>query len=289
MNTHKKNILITKASGEQVEFSSEKLYQSLKRSGADKENIQRIISEIEKILYPEMPTKEIYKKAFAMLKETSRPTAAKYKLKNALMELGPSGFPFERYIAELLNYEGYKTQVGQIVKGHCVQHEIDVVADKNNERFMVECKYHSEISRSTNIKVPLYIHARYLDIEKEWNKKKEHNIQLKPSWIVTNTEFSSNSIQYGLCNNLYLLSWNYPKGSSLRERIDESELHPVTCLTTLTGREKQSLLEKDIVLAKTICENENALFDINIPEPRASKIRDEAHGLCKIKNHITSK
>lgn len=288
MNSNKNNIWITKGSGEKAEFSEKKLRFSLEKSGAKNEDVERILLEIRKILYPGMTTKEIYKKAFALLKKTARPLAAKYKLRNALMELGPSGFPFERYIAEILKHQGYKTQVGQIVKGHCVKHEVDVIADKNNERVLVECKYHSENSRTSNIKVALYIHARYLDIEKEWNKKTEHDLELKPIWIVTNTNFSSDSMLYATCNNMYLLSWNYPKGSSLRERIDETGLHPITCLTTLTGREKKSLLEKNIVLSKTICENEKALFDINIPEPRASKIRAEAHGLCINKNHLTT-
>lgn len=289
MDSNKSNIWVIKGSGEKADFSEKKLRFSLEKSGAKEEDVERILLEIKRILYPGMTTKEIYKKAFALLKSTERSFAAKYKLKNALMELGPSGFPFERYISEILKDQGYKTQVGQIVKGLCVTHEIDVIAEKNNQRFMVECKYHSEKTRSSNIKVVLYIHARYLDIEKEWNKKAEHEIELKPSWIVTNTNFSSDSMLYATCNNLYLLSWNYPKGSSLRERIDETGLHPITCLTTLTGREKKSLLEKDIVLSKTLCENENALFDINIPEPRASRIRAEAHGLCKNKNHLTTK
>lgn len=59
------------------------------------------------------------------------------------MELGPSGFPFEKFISEILKFQGFAVQVGVIVEGHCVKHEIDVVAEKGEEHFMIECKFHN--------------------------------------------------------------------------------------------------------------------------------------------------
>ena len=35
--------------------------------------------------------------------------------------------PFEAYLAELFEREGYKTKIDQIVQGKCVEHEVDVV------------------------------------------------------------------------------------------------------------------------------------------------------------------
>ena len=113
MQSEIKNLWVTKNSGEQAEFSRNKLRRSLEKSGASKQDIQYIISEIEKMLYPGITTKEIYKKAFSLLRKKARPYAAKYKLKKALMELGPSGFPFEKYLAEVLRHEGYKISVGK--------------------------------------------------------------------------------------------------------------------------------------------------------------------------------
>lgn len=281
MSSNKKNIWITKGSGEKAKFSEEKLRFSLEKSGAREEDIERILGEIKKGLRPGMKTEKIYKKAFSLLKKTGRPLAAKYKLKNALFELGPSGFPFEKYIAEILKHQGYKTKTGQIVQGHCVTHEIDVVAEKDEEIIMVECKYHSASYRTSSIKVVLYIHARYLDIEKEWKKKSATSPKLKPSWIVTNTSFSGDATSYAACNNLYLLSWKSPKGGSLRERIDQTGLHPITCLTTLTQREKKALLKKNIVLAKSIYQDHKILDQLNISEERAARIRNEARELSK--------
>ncbi len=135
--------IITKASGAQVPFSSEKLRTSLQRSGAKDEDIHSIITEVKNQLYPGIPTKKIYKLAFGLLKKVSKPIAARYRLKNAIMELGPSGFPFEKYFSEILKHQGYAVKVGEIVAGHCVKHEIDVIAEKGNDYLMIECKYHN--------------------------------------------------------------------------------------------------------------------------------------------------
>lgn len=282
MKFKNKNIWITKASGEQAVFSKEKLRNSLKKSGASEEDIQHIISEIEKILYPGMHTKEIYKKAFALLRKTSRPTAARYKLKKAIMQLGPTGFPFEKYISEILKYQGYRVEVGQIVKGHCVQHEVDVVAEKDNQHFMVECKFHSDGNRHCDVKIPLYIQSRFLDVEKQWKKKQGHATKFHQGWIATNTRFTTDAIQFGTCAGLYLLGWNHPQKDSLKERIDKSGLHPVTCLTTLTGREKKALLEKMIVLCKDISKDEKILSGIGLSDTRVKKVMEEAKALCNV-------
>ena len=53
-----KNITITKASGVQDIFSSEKLRASLKKSGADENTVENILFEIESILYDGISTKK---------------------------------------------------------------------------------------------------------------------------------------------------------------------------------------------------------------------------------------
>src|SRR5688572_21304966 len=97
---------IKKASGELSEFSDEKLKASLLRSGASEETATQVLETVREHLYEGMPTKKVYRIAFNELKKTKRPVAARYKLKRAIMELGPSGFPFEKYIAEILKAQG---------------------------------------------------------------------------------------------------------------------------------------------------------------------------------------
>lgn len=279
----KTTIFITKASGETVPFSMEKLRRSLRHAGAKGNEIEIISSEIERTLYPGISTKEIYRKAFSLLKKFSAHLAAKYKLKKAILELGPSGFPFEKYVGAILKHEGFSVLVGQIVQGHCVQHEVDVVAEKGNQHFMIECKFHGDQLRKCDVKVPLYIRSRFLDVEKAWQQKPGHGQKFHQGWVVTNTRFTTDAVRYGNCTGLNLVSWNYPKKDSLKERIDRSGLHPLTCLTTLTKYEKQKLLDTGIVLCRELCENEYLLEKAGVKQPRAQKVLNEARLICELK------
>lgn len=276
-----KNIIdITKASGQKVPFNVTKLRHSLHRSGANENTINDIISMVQGNLFEGITTKKIYQLAFGLLKKKSKPFAAKYKLKRGIMELGPTGFPFEKFIAAILNHQGYTVKVGEIVKGKCVSHEIDVIAEKENYHFMIECKFHNQPGTNCDVKIPLYIQARFKDVEQQWKKIDGHETKFHQGWVVTNTRFSDDAIQYGLCAGLNLLGWDFPKGKSLREQIDASGLYPLTCLTTLTLREKQLLLDEKIVLCKELCNNPEWLSIAHIPGERRNIIMNEANALC---------
>lgn len=277
-----KKVYIIKANGEKAIFEVKKLIASLRKAGASEQLALNISNQIKGVLHEGMTTKKIYKIAFSELRKKARPMAARYKLKKAIMELGPTGFPFEKFIAEILKQEGYRVKVGKIIKGFCVQHEVDVIAEKDNQHFMIECKFHAESSRKCNVKIPLYIQSRFLDILKLWEKKPGHTTKFHQGWIATNTRFTTDAIKFGSCVGLYLLGWNHPQKGSLKERIDASGLHPVTCLTTLTKREKQLLLEKMIVLCKNIAEDEKVLMNIGLPDTRIKKVMAEAKALCNV-------
>ena len=180
-------ISITKASGESEPFSSVKLERSLERAGASEAEIERILEEIGSKLYEGISTKKIYRNAFNLLKESSRPLAAKYHLKHAIMELGPSGYPFEKYIGEILRYQGYNITIGEIVQGKCVNHEVDVIAQLDHQHFMIECKYHNRPGTFSDVKIPLYIQARFKDVEAQWLKLPGHGTKFHQGWVVTNT------------------------------------------------------------------------------------------------------
>ena len=273
-------ILITKANGEQAPFSSEKLKHSLLNSGAPEELAESIIDEVKPKLNNGISTKKIYRIAFNLLRERSSHLAAKYHLKRGIMELGPSGFPFEKFIGEILRYQGYSVKVGEIVRGKCVNHEIDVIAEKDHHHFMIECKYHNRPGTISDVKIPLYIQARFKDVEAAWIQIPGHSTKFHQGWVVTNTRFTSDAIQYGTCAGLHLLGWDYPKKESLKDQIDRLGLYPLTCLTSLTRTEKAALLEKEIVLCKEICDDNNILKTIGVNPSRAKSILEEGHQLC---------
>ena len=272
-----KNIIITKASGVQDIFSSEKLRASLKKSGADENTVENILFEIESILYDGISTKKIYQAVFNMLKKGLKSNAGRYNLKRAIMALGPSGFPFEKYISAIFKWQGYKVQTQLFLEGACVTHEIDVLAENEDHFLFTECKFHHSLGIVGNVKIPLYVHSRYREVQNNWQKT---SVKPLKCCVFTNTKFSADAVKYAVCAGLRLLSWDYPPNESLRNLIDESGLYPITCLTSLTNEENETILMEGIVLSKELLKRETVLHDIRISLTRIPNILSEIKSLC---------
>ena len=273
-----KTINVTKASGEVEPFSLEKLKNSLTRAHATNEEINTIIETIKPKLYENITTKKIYSEAFKLLRNKSKTKAARYYLKKGLMEFGPSGFPFEKYIGEVFKYKGYHVQVGKIIQGKCVNHEIDVIAEKKGEIAYAECKYRNQSGFTVDVKTPLYIFSRFQDVLDNGLIKDDKTVF--SGWLITNTKFTDDALAYGNCKGLKMLSWNYPKNNSLKDIVDISGLYPLTCLTSLTKSEKQGLLEKGYVLASEIYQDEDILRSAGVKELRLKSVYEEGLNLC---------
>jgi len=275
-----KEFQVIKSSGERARFSLTKLRRSLLHSGADDVLVDQIVDQVRDELYQGISTKEIYNRAFALLKKRKSVFASKYKLKKAIYELGPTGFPFEKFVSAVLDYSGYYTEVGKVMQGNCVKHEVDVFAKKNGLLAIIECKFHGVEGRNCNVKVPLYIHSRYNDIKSQWENKKSNSIVMDKGWVVTNTRFTEDALAYGKCVDLYLLSWDIPKGDGLKDRIDRLGLYPITVSTLLSKREKQFLLSRDVVLCRQLLNDSFFLDHLEVSESRKEKIMKELRQLC---------
>lgn len=252
-------IKVRKNTGELVDFDVNKLRNALQRSGAGKDEIGSIIQQLKESIYDGISTHKIYQIAYAILKKKSTGAAGRYRLKKAMLELGPTGYPFEQFIAKLLHFQGYEVKVGQIVEGRCVKHEVDVVARKDGKQIMVECKYHSDKSAKSDVKVPLYIHSRFLDVRGTWEKLPENSGMHFDGMLVTNSRFTDDAREYGSCAGLIMVSWDYPVGNSLRDWIDQSGYHPLTALQSLKKEEKQAFLNENIVLCSDLRDEQELL------------------------------
>ncbi len=276
-----KAINIIKYSGEIEAFNIEKLKRSLRHSKASEQLVTEIAEEIQTQLTEGMTTKRIYELAYKMLKSKSKSGSARYKLKKAIMEFGPTGYPFEKFVGKILEYEGFKTDVGVVMQGHCVTHEVDVTALKAKKHYLIECKFHSDQGRKCNVKIPLYIQSRFKDLETQWLKQKDHSLKFHKGWVYTNTKFSIDAIRFGECAGLGLVSWDYPKQDSLKSKIDISRLYPITALPSLSKQDKQKILNNGIVLCREICDNPKLLNALEISTSKKERILEEADELCK--------
>ena len=268
--------LITKADGQQEQFDPGKLEHSLALAGASSTMRATIAAEVFNSLKPGMFTEDIYRAAFNTLhKHEKTPVAARYSIKRAVFALGPSGFPFEQFVAHVLRAHGWKAETDQELMGRCVTHEVDVVAEKNGKRVGIEVKFHNDPGGKTDIKDALYVHARYEDLKRAPLKSS----RVDEGWLVTNTRFTRNAIRYAQCSNLTLIGWDYPHRNNLLTMIEEARVHPLTCLTTLSDGEKRRLLEKRIVLCRDV-QSSHLLLDHGIRPDKIPGVLEEAKQLC---------
>lgn len=274
------NIDIIKSDGTKEPFDESKLRKSLGGAGANDDTVRSIVAHIEHELKDGMSTREIYKHAFFLLRKKHRRAAVKYSLRTAVADLGPTGFPFEKLIAEIFQAKGYETKTGEIVMGSCVAHEVDVVAWNENKLIMAEAKFHNTTGFKSDLKVALYVKARFDDL-----KSVKHNYgkvrNLDEGWLITNTKFTGTAIHYAECNNLKLVGWNYPAKGNLQDLIDDSAVHPVTCLSTLSKHQKNTLLKEGVVLCRQLISRTELLKTFGFNDEKIGKVLEEIASLSQ--------
>jgi hypothetical protein len=266
---------IVKADGSSEVFDEAKLAASLQRTGAGAHTAERIAHTITSSVGASVSSSEIFRKALAMLRREARPAAARYALRRAFLELGPTGHPFEDFIGQLFAAEGWKVSTRNIIEGHCVEHEVDLVADRDNEHLVAELKYHNDATYKTDLKVALYVQARFEDIAKGAKSRMNRGM------LITNTKFTSQAIQYAQCAGMELLGWSYPDEGGLYDRVVASAVYPVTTLMTLKQAEKRLLINQGIITSALLRERREVLRTIGIPPERIGEILAETDSLAE--------
>ncbi|MGM0482484.1 MAG: ATPase [Patescibacteria group bacterium] len=268
------DIIVKKADGTREFFNPEKLKDSLRRSGAQEEDVTETVNRVEGILHHDITTKKIYKKAFSELKKIKRSAAVSYSLKEAVKDLGPTGFPFERFVAGVFSELGYETEVGVMMQGMCIEHEIDFSACHDSHNFIAETKFHNEHGTKSDLQTALYVKARFDDL---WESpyltkdKKPHSV-----WLITNTKFTHSALEYGECAGITMISWDHPAEGNLQNLIEKSKKHPITALSSLNKNEKSSLLKNEVVFCRDLVEYSGELEAIGINSKKHRRAMEEA-------------
>jgi len=271
---------ITKSSGTRELFSKQKIRLSLQKAGARSSLIDNVIENI--INEKPHSSKQIHEIIMTILKKKNPAVAARYNIKHAIIELGPAGYPFEQFIAHLFSKQGYRTATNRIIRGYCVEHEIDVVAQKKNKHYMIECKFHNRLGAKSDVKVPLYLQARFNDVLRAWKKDKTHMHEFHQAWVVTNTTFTSQAIVYAQCMNIILLGWKYPKARGIIHLIDQFGLYPITTLTTLSRAQKKYFIQQGFVLCHDAQKYAHLFKQLGISPRTMNKLMKEAKAVCSL-------
>ena len=271
---------IKKATGEKEKFNEQKLCSSIVHAGTPKSVAEAVCGIVKKELKPGMTTSNIFRATLRELVKEDLHTAAKYSLRRALLRLGPAGFVFEQYVEALLRTHDYKTRRGIMMQGACVEHEVDVYAEKGDLHFVVEAKYHNEDGLKTHINQVMYADARLMDIERR-HAKNEKSPTDHVMWVITNTKFTEKAIQYAECRGIKLVGWNYPAEGNLEQMIIRKKMYPVTVLPSVTRNNLAAFAKHNMVLAQDLLpySAESLALDFNINPKKAQKIISEVRQL----------
>lgn len=273
---------VMKSSGINEDFDINKLINSLMRSGASSEVANEIAQEIEKELPPKARTGDIFRQARKLLRRHNIVSGMRYSIKKSIFALGPSGYPFERFFGKIMEHYGYSVETNRIIRGYCVDHEVDVIARNNNAYSVIECKYHSDAGKATDVKIALYVHARFQDIKKAADMSPEKHMAFHNGWLVTNTRCSIDAIRYAECVDLKIVSWRYPEKGSLERMIEDKRLYPVTILHSVRKNMLDPLFKADIILAQDIADMPEEIFaqKSGLDEQTVKILKHEADEIC---------
>lgn len=277
------DVIITKSNGDLEMFDDSKLVRSLKKSQATDAEIESVLNYVVSKIKNGMSTTDIYSLAHKILTDYQKknPNAIRYSLKQSIMELGPSGFPFETFVARVFVEMGYICKTGVMVQGGCIQHEVDILAHKGDEVICIEAKFHNEPYMKSDTKVALYVKARFDDLIGQKISVDGHTKHISRGVLITNTNFTDNAQQYVTCQGTYqLISWNKPEEESLLDYIQKYSLYPITVIPELSKREVAALLEQGVIICSDIKKHKGVLDKIGIKPKRQNAIFDTIGMIC---------
>lgn len=266
----KRDFNILKANGTTECFSRSKLYKSLRHSGLSNKQASIITDKVTHEVGEGSRTRDIYRKTLRLVNENSQVAAVHYSLKKSLFDLGPTGFHFERFVARYFEEQGYRTRVSVVLPGKWVKHEVDVIAEKSGQRFFIECKFHNRKGIKNDIKIALYVKARWDDL-----KNGPEGKNLDGFYLASNTAYTIDAMAYAQGSGLNLLGINAPKEESFLEQIKRMQLYPITSLRKLNKQMKEFLISQNIILAKDIPQKLDLLLKLGLKEGEINAVLRE--------------
>lgn len=264
----KKKIYVIKANGQKVPFDPNKVIGTCIRAGARSEIAKKIARKTHEMVRNGITTKEVYRIVLRNISEFDESHVIKhrYGLKDSIMKMGPIGLPFESYMSQILPHYGYEiNDIRSEVNGRCVKHEIDLIATLDRKKIMVECKFHRKRGIHTGLKISLYTHARFLDL----------NDQFDGEMLCCNTRLSNDALEYATCVDQKILCWKHPQDNGLERMIEDKGLYPITILN-LNRIELSALAKINFMLAKDLLTTDLSMLSrkTNISFTRLQRLKN---------------
>jgi len=272
-------VFVTKADGTRQQFSREKVMRTCLRMGASRDVAESVADEIEARIYDGIATKKVLQMIFRRLRKHKPVIRIQIDLRRALSLLNPKP-DFERFIQLLLREHGYEVTPNQIVRGKCVEHEVDAVARKNGETCIVEVKHHYKYHTPTSLDVSRISRAVFEDVT-EGYELGLNNLKIDYALIVCNTKLSDHAKRYANCRGIRHIGWSSPKDRDLQTMIEEKKLYPVTFLKGLNADARKMLMASGVVLLKQLTEQNVAVLrrQTGIPKDKVVSLIGDARAI----------
>lgn len=269
-------VYLKKKSGQEEPFDRAKLEESLVLTGVSRGIVDEVLNKILPKVKSGMTTNRVHNLAFNYLRKRSKVHAANYRVKRSIQELGPTGYPFEILCGELFKAKGFEIEIGVMVNGQFVKHEIDVIATRPDITIMAECKFHNSRSHKNDIKTALYVYGRSLDI-----KNNPESRRFDKFAIMTNTHFSADAIKYAEGVGMLLYSLNKDPNYSMISNLIRYKLYPISCLKSLKKKVISILFERKIVVVKQLEKEIEILKEFNMTDAEIKSVLLEIGKLKK--------
>jgi hypothetical protein len=239
-------MFVTKVDGSRQRFDREKVAKTCLRLGASRHVADAVAASVERHLYDGISTDKILKMIFQAMRRHKPGVARLLDLRKAisLMQSKPE---FELYVQTVLTQNGYEVQPNQILHGHCVEHEVDAIAEKDGVTYLVEAKHHSAYHTPTGLDESRIAQAVLEDVADGFTRG-EHDLRIDRAMIVTNTRFSDQARRYGACKHILQIGWSTPKHLALQTLIERKKLYPLSYLKGLKDETRTRLVNSGVVL-----------------------------------------
>nr|MDO8133508.1 restriction endonuclease [Candidatus Njordarchaeum guaymaensis] len=241
---------VTKADGSKQLFEKEKIIRTCLRMGASREEAEAVAEKIERRAYYGIKSKQILNMIFRHLARYREEVKSHIDLRRALGLMRPKP-DFEQFVHILLREHGYEVTPNLIVRGKCVEHEVDAIARKDGKTYAVEVKHHFNHHALTGLDVSRIARAIFEDIT-EGFKLALNSVNLDKATVISNTKYSDHAKRYGECRGIEQIGWNYPAQRGLEDMIEEKKLYPITYLKTLDATLRRRLAGEGIILLKQL-------------------------------------
>jgi len=247
-------VLVTKANGSRQLFDKNKIVKTCMRMGATRRDAFEVADKIEKRLYNGISTVKILQMLFQFMRKYKPHVSQIYDLRKGL-SLMSSKPEFEIFVQYLLSHNGFEVSSNRILKGKCVEHEVDGIAKKNGFTYLVEAKHHVNYHHFTGLDESRIARAVLEDVTEGYDLGRG-GLKIDKAMLVTNTKYSDYAMQYGVCKDILQIGWSTPVNLSLQSMIEEKNLYPLSCVKGINVDTRLHLADSGVVLINQVTEED---------------------------------